>query len=49
MRVNDIEPLACGVARRESVSGEWRIVEYDQVGSTNLVAATRKRREGGST
>jgi BirA family biotin operon repressor/biotin-[acetyl-CoA-carboxylase] ligase len=39
MRVNDIEPLACGVARRESVSGEWRIVEYDQVGSTNLVAA----------
>ena len=27
------------VARGVTVSGDWRIVEYDQVGSTNIVAA----------
>ena len=43
MRETFIKPLADGVARRKSVVGDWRIVEYDRVGSTNFVAAKLRR------
>ena len=39
MRGDCIEPIADGLTRRVSDARGWRIVEYDRVGSTNLVAA----------
>ena len=39
MMETSIESQAESVVRRMSVAGDWRIVEYDQVGSTNIVAA----------
>jgi BirA family biotin operon repressor/biotin-[acetyl-CoA-carboxylase] ligase len=39
MKATSIESRADGAARRVSVAGDWRIVEYGQVGSTNIVAS----------